>query len=323
MPNKKCIQCTRDFQIRKNNINSDICGICNCKNKRLEIQLDNLNNKKLKRNCPTCNCEIIYKNERRYNKALLENCNCKNCTAIQQFKNLDKDIKAGKRKNGFADKKHTDDVKYRLSLVDKSYMSKLDYSWVKSGKESSMYGRSLYSIWIEKYGKEVADHKLIDFKAKISKATSGKNNPMYGKPSPQGTGNGWKGWYNGIFFRSILELSFLVNYVDRFKMKMESGEKAKYAIQYKDYRGVDRTYFPDYIINNKYMVEVKPKKLINSPSIKAKTNAAIKWCNINKLKYKILEPFKIDKQILINLYNNKEVVFSKKYEDRFINYLKI
>jgi hypothetical protein len=146
---------------------------------------------------------------------------------------------------------------------------------------------------------------------------------MYGKPSPQRSGNGWKGWYNGIFFRSILELSFLVNYVYRFKMKMESGEKAKYAIQYRDYKGVDRTYFPDYIINGKYMVEVKPKKLIKTSLIKAKTKAAIEFCKEHNLKYKIFEPLKIDKQIITTLYNNKEVVFSKKYEERFINYLKI
>jgi hypothetical protein len=116
MPNKKCIQCTRDFQIRKANINNDTCGICNCKNKRLEIQLNNLKNKSFSRNCPECNSEIIYKNERSYNRAISDNCKCKLCAAINQFKNLDKDIKAGKRQNGFAGKKHTEKSKKYLAF---------------------------------------------------------------------------------------------------------------------------------------------------------------------------------------------------------------
>ena len=44
---------------------------------------------------------------------------------------------------------------------------------------------------------------------KISNASKGKNNPMYGKPSPQGSGNGWSGWYKGIYFRSLLYSSFM------------------------------------------------------------------------------------------------------------------
>jgi hypothetical protein len=36
---------------------------------------------------------------------------------------------------------------------------------------------------------------------------------MYGKPSPQGSGNGWSGWYKGKYFRSIMELSFIVEYL--------------------------------------------------------------------------------------------------------------
>jgi len=30
---------------------------------------------------------------------------------------------------------------------------------ISAGKNNPMYGRSLYSVWVEKYGKEIADEK--------------------------------------------------------------------------------------------------------------------------------------------------------------------
>ena len=58
----------------------------------------------------------------------------------------------------------------------------------------------------EFYGQEKA--KVI--KEKFSLRMRGKNNHMYGKPSPNGSGNGWSGHYGSFYFRSLLELSFLI-----------------------------------------------------------------------------------------------------------------
>lgn len=58
--------------------------------------------------------------------------------------------------------------------------------------------------------------------------------------------------------------------------------------------------FADYIINDKYMVEVKPKKLFNTPLIKVKCDAALIYCKEHNLIYKLLEPVKIKK----NKYKN-------------------
>ena len=45
----------------------------------------------------------------------------------------------------------------------------------------------------------------------LSKASSGENNPMFGRPSPNKSGAGIGGWYKEkIYFRSILELSFII-----------------------------------------------------------------------------------------------------------------
>jgi hypothetical protein len=37
------------------------------------------------------------------------------------------------------------------------------------GEKNPMYGRSFYDVWVEKYGKEVADLKLKEWKEKRKK----------------------------------------------------------------------------------------------------------------------------------------------------------
>jgi len=44
-----------------------------------------------------------------------------------------------------------------------------------SGSSNGNYGRGFYKIWVEKYGKEVADKKLNEFKEKISIANTGRS----------------------------------------------------------------------------------------------------------------------------------------------------
>jgi hypothetical protein len=129
--------------------------------------------------------------------------------------------------------------------------------------------------------------RSIEIKAKLSKINSGENNPMFGKPAPQGSGNGWSGWYNGWFFRSILELSYMIKVIERYSMKWETGENHKYKIPYTDTYGVCRNYFPDFIINDKYIVEIKPNRLIKTLKVIEKINAGIEYCNTNNMIYKI------------------------------------
>jgi hypothetical protein len=37
------------------------------------------------------------------------------------------------------------------------------------GKSNSMYGRSLYDVWVEKYGKEISDKKFVEWKEKVKR----------------------------------------------------------------------------------------------------------------------------------------------------------
>jgi hypothetical protein len=74
----------------------------------------------------------------------------------------------------------------------------------------------LAKTYEELYGKEKANK----MKNNLSILNSGSKNKMYGKPSPQGSGNGWSGWYKGWYFRSLIELSYMVNVIEKKWMAM-------------------------------------------------------------------------------------------------------
>jgi hypothetical protein len=155
-------------------------------------------------------------------------------------------------------------------------------------------------------------------KDKISKASSGENNPMFGKPSPQGSGNGWSGWYKGWFFRSLKELSYMIYIIERFSMNWKTAETKAYKIEYVDYKNSKRTYHPDFIIEDKYLVEIKPKSLWKSDNVKRKKEAAIKFCENKKIKYKLTEsPKLIQKEDIKKLINEKTLIFTKIYQEKW------
>ena len=229
-----------------------------------------------------------------------------------------------------------------------------------------MKGKTVYEVWLNKYGKEEADKRLKNMKEKqsknfsgeknpnyknksngakglikfvneskgktleeiygketamlmkekISNKTSGKNNPMYGKPSPKGSGNGWSGYYKGIYFRSLLELSYLKYLMDN-NIKFENGEKRKYKMQY-EIDGKAKNYFPDfYLIDKQEIIEIKPYNLINSKINLAKFNAGKKLYGD---KFKVIteqDIVKLTNEEIYNLYKSKDLIFDKRYEEKF------
>ena len=177
----------------------------------------------------------------------------------------------------------------------------------------------MYEYWVIKYGKEIADKKMKDYSEKRSKIHSGKNNPMYGKPSPNGSGQGWKGWYKGHYFRSLREVSFTL-YLDANNIPWTTGEAHKFDITYKNYDGTDRTYRPDFFVNNEKLVEIKPKRLQKTPNIMAKTAAALIACEKWGIKYEIID-FKINPEMIKEALDKGLIEFARDYKERFLTYV--
>lgn len=202
--------------------------------------------------------------------------------------------------------------KWNDYLKTKDSMS-LDFHIKKYGEEigTMKYNERINSVthtlenMIEKYGEEIGTMKYNEMIEKrsyscskdglinkfgiqiaeeicLSKSNKGHNNGMYGKVSPEGSGNGWSGWYKDIHFRSILELSYLL-YLDENNIEYKSAETKEYEVQYR-YNNSDRTYKPDFIVNDE-IIEIKPKNLINSEINKLKFDSARKQYGT---KFKIL-----------------------------------
>ena len=266
--------------------------------------------------CPLCNCEIKYKDKRSFVRSSKKNIPCLSCSRKGE-------------NNSFYGKKHTKESMVKMVETSKnSEKRKNYYDKIRSdehrkklsenlkGSNNPNYNKGYYKAWIEKYGLEKANEMLLEFKKLQSAASSGINNPMYGKPSPKKSGNGWSGWYKNFYFRSLLELSYLINTIERFDLKWESGEQSKYKIEY-ELNGRKRNYFPDFIINSKYIIECKPKKLWNTEVNLIKRKFAEEFCDKNNFVFKMIEPRKITFSELNEMVKNGEIFLIEKYRNKF------
>lgn len=284
---------------------------------------------KFYRNCPKCKKELSYPSLISLRSALKKNTNCMSCSAKEVYlkrgySKLDQiniDCKKGIRENGFKGKKHKPETIEKLKNRDTSCYKTEEFrstmSSVTKGSKNGMYGRTVMQIWVEKFGQEEAELKLKDYKNKVSKNSSGSKNPMYGKQSPQGSGNGWSGWYKGWFFRSLIELSYMVNVIERFNLKWVSAEAKIYKIDYIGFKNQSRTYFADFVINDKYLVEIKPKKLHKSKTVILKSEAAVIFCKDRGMVYKISDCPKLSSKDLEYLINDGTVILTDRYKEKY------
>ena len=282
--------------------------------------------KKMIRECPKCSEEIEYKSSISYKKALKDNKPCQSCTAKERSNRpqsraiLLNNLNHGSGVDNNMYGKTVYDVwvvKYGEEVAEKKFLDfKLKMRKINN-ESKNMSGKTVFDIWVEKYGEEVADEKMNELREKHSKNNSGEGNPMYGKPSPQGSGNGWSGWYNGWFFRSLRELTYMIKVIERFNLKWESGESNKYKIPYIDYKGNKRNYFPDFVIESKYIIECKPRRLWDTPSVLSKKEGALKFCGDNGLVYKTRDVGTLNEEEIKELYNNKEIKFTERYERKY------
>lgn len=286
------------------------------------------------KNCPKCGKEQSYYNKKSRNRAEKLKKWCSSCRqkeiskrpeTIKKRKAVDRWWMRGEN-NHFYGKHHTEESKQKIGTNNakyihirktKEYREKM--SLVTKGSKNPMYGRTVYSIWLEKYGKEEADKRLVAQKVKLSKASSGKNNPMYGKPTPTGSGNGWSGWYKGWYFRSLRELSYVVLVLEKGNKTWISAEK--HRIKYLDFNKKERTYAPDFLVENQYLIEIKPEKLMHTPNNLLKKAAAEEFCAKNSLVYKMVD-IKIMPFIQIReLYDSHNIKWNRSTQKRYEKYL--
>ncbi len=276
--------------------------------------------------CDNCSKEynIDYTNQKRgfikYHKDL-----CQSCKQLEQYKSGERS-KEQCYKGGEESRKKMAGKKIS-ELYSSEKCSEIQHKCSFPQEKNPMYGKNYQSYGLIKYGKDrlgksneefFGKEKSNQIKLKLSLATSGKNNPMYGKPTPMGSGNGWSGWYKEWYFRSLLELSYMINVIERFHLEWKSAETSDLKIKYKGFNGIEKTYVADFIINEKYLVEIKPKKLHNSKIVQIKKNAAEDFCKERNFIYKLTYPPKLlsFEEIEILLSSNK-LRFIDRYQEKY------
>lgn len=108
-------------------------------------------------------------------------------------------------------------------------------------------------------------------------------------------------------------------YLDEERIIWKTGETKEFCIEYISYDGKKRTYRPDFIVGNK-MIEIKPKRLHETPLVKLKAEAGIQKCKDLNLIYNLIDveicSTKIEKAL-----NEGLVRFAGDYEKRFRKYI--
>lgn len=250
----------------------------------------NIANKTYLRICPKCDGEITYATKYSFEHGIKNNSQCKTCLAQAKLQKIHEEIRNGDRLPLFQGKSHTETTKDKIRNHPNQKLVHDHHNYknrsMPAGADHHFTGSSFVQCWINKYGQEHADQLLTEYKNKKSIAMSGEKNHMYGKASPQGSGNGISGWFNGMFFRSLLELNFLVT-CHKLNYNVRSAECKEFQVKYP---GIDfeRNYYPDFILNDKYIVECKPIRLVQTINNQAKIKAAMeKW---GSEKFKVISP---------------------------------
>lgn len=223
--------------------------------------------------------------------------------------------------NPFYGKRHSLETRAKLAAVDKSYAQTDDFrlkmrETMKKRIADGEVRLSNYEYDVIRYGEEVAEEKRVAAALKKSAAASGENNPMYGKPSPAGSGNGWSGWLSGRYFRSLLELNFMLH-----NPSYESAETEEFRAAY-EWLGKSRTTTADFVNREeRHLVECKPLSLHFAPNVVARCGALRELCDGIGYKFEIVDPGKPDRSTILTLFEDGELMWLPRYEEKFKKWL--
>jgi len=235
---------------------------------------------------------------------------------LSQMKNKQSERRQGENNPFFGKKQDKEKLKKAQANRKKESYQTEDFKnkCKRLGSSNGMFGKTVLECMEAKYGIEEAKKRWTEQNKK--KARYGSDNGQFGKPAPMGSGNGWSGWFSGFYFRSLLELSFIVQSIKN-GIEIKSAESNDYRIEYYDKNGKKRNYFPDYVIND-VIYEIKPYSLLNTGDNKPKFDAAKE--KFGPEKFIILTEKEIDKlpdDVIKLMYINGEIKFTERYNKKF------
>lgn len=264
------------------------------------------------RQCPRCQNPVFHSNRDERDRAQHERKICRGCQAN------DYKVRFKGDKNPFHGRSHTEQTKRNLSLAHKGKRLSPEHraKCVPYLHRNRVIVRDYLSYWIGKLGEEAGRARFEAYQARLSDRNRGKANPMYGKPTPQGSGNGWKGWYRGWHFHSLREIQFYLQAEADGRKCLKIHAHKAYRVPYTDSHGTARTYLPDFLLDDKFIVEIKPKKLWNTNENRPKFDAAKAFFAAKGLTFQVID-IQPDAMTLKEKYLAGEITFTNRYENRF------
>lgn len=228
----------------------------------------------------------------------------------KRIKNTNQADKEKNRKQTMLDK-HGVDNPSKLDSVKKVLSEK------NKGKQLTRTSEWQYNIIESKRNNGTLKH-TDEAKTKISNSLNKFYSENLDREKYISSSNNVKhlsGWYNGLYFRSSLELSFLVNNSHK---SFSSCEIKKYAVTYLAKDKIKK-YYPDYT-DGELIYEIKPTSLLNFAFNQDKITAAKEKFGDS---YKVIteqESNYISKEVIKQLIENGSVILVKNSEKTFEKY---
>ncbi len=145
-------------------------------------------------------------------------------------------------------------------------------------------------------------------RVQIEKLKNNWKDPQYREKVFKNSKKQYIGEYKGLFYHSLVEFSFIL-YCEKRHIEIK-----RYDLQGIDYFYDDklRKYYPDFIINENTIVEVKDKGRWykrDKKQINVKYQALCKWCELNNMKCRMIFDTDIGKNLW---YKAKETYETEK-----------
>lgn len=170
-------------------------------------------------------------------------------------------------------------------------------SEVTSGDKNPMHGRHDHVHGLKRFAQEKSGKTLEEvhgeevagrLRVRRSESAQGSNNPAYGKIYANG-GKSVKGHYKGMFFRSLLEYSFM-KHLERRGLSLKSDVDYECFVVPYTLDDRQRTYRIDFFVRPENVAyEVKPAYVLRKPGLQqAKWDAARTFLGQRGIKFEVV-----------------------------------
>jgi hypothetical protein len=202
------------------------------------------------------------------------------------------------------------------------YYEKFKENSARPGVLNGSFGKTNQELCFNKWmksGLTIEECKIKYHLNQNKNVASGERNGSFGKTPNHKCGAGWSGRYKNYYFRSLLELSYII-YLEENNINFKSAECIR--IKYKDENNNIKTYAPDFLlIDENKIVELKPKNLQKMKINLLKFEAARIYSSQNNYEFIVMDFPLIKMDKITILVESNIIKFNAKPYQKYLDYL--